>query len=78
MVYLEIVFNTFGLIAQVDQGVFTSYSIAGVPSMFSVPVAAMCLDSNVENFNLDAHDPSTLVADNQPHRLFTQKYWSPI
>ena len=46
--------------------------------MFAVIVTAICLDSNVENFDLDAHDPATLVTDSQHNKLVTRKHWSPI
>ena len=46
--------------------------------MFSVPVTAVCLDSNVGNFDLDAYDPATLVINGQHNKLVTQKHGSPI
>jgi hypothetical protein len=46
--------------------------------MFAVIVTAVCLDSNVENFDLDVHDPATLGTDSQHNKRVTQKHWRPI
>ena len=41
-----------------------------------VLVTAIWIDSKVEDFGLDAYEPSKSVADCLNTRLTTQKYWS--